>query len=353
MTVYCYYFNVVLTGFTNYCKINMNDNIKEVFPMAKSRFTKITAAASAVLVMCSCGAKNEIAENSGFFFDTYSHTIICGSNSKKPMEALTQFFSSLDTSFSLCYNISAIQLPEDEAYDECLAASRKFTDKYGKGINTACGELTALWGISTDNPRVPAESEILEALTQIPDDDSFTETTMLDFGAVAKGYACDKAYELLKTTETKYATVSLGSSTLLYGEKPNGKFRAGITNPDTAEGYLGIIETDAAFISTSGGYERFFEADGKRYSHILNMETGYPAKTDLTSVTVIVPAETDDGGIMSDFLSTLIYIQGTSHLDKWLAYEEFELIAADENGKVYTDCGGFTLDENSGYTYGK
>lgn len=353
MTVYCYYFNVVLTMLTRYCKINMNDNIKEVFPMAKSRFTKITAAALAALVMSACGTTDRIAENSAFFFDTYSHTIVCGSNSEEIMKALTQIYTSLDMSFSLCYSAAAVQLPDDEAYDECLSSVCALTDKYGTGINVACGELTALWGISTDSPKVPAENEILEALTQIPDDNSFTETTMLDFGAVAKGYACDKAYELLKTTETEYATVSLGSSTLLYGEKPSGKFRAGVTNPDTADGYLGIIETDAAFISTSGGYERYFEADGKRYSHILNIETGYPAETDLTSVTVVISAETEGGGIMSDFLSTLIYIQGSEQLDKWLAYEEFEVIAADENGKVYTDCGGFTLDENSGYSYGK
>lgn len=321
--------------------------------MAKFRYSRITAAASAMLMLTSCGVTGNIAENSDFLFDTYSHTIICGSNSKETMKALTQIHTDLDSSFKLCYTAEAAKLPEYKAYSDCIAKSLALTDKYGKGINVACGELTSLWGISTDAPQVPAESKILEALTNIPDDNNFTDTTKLDFGAVAKGYACDKAYELLKTTETKYATVSLGSSTLLYGTKPSGKFRAGVTNPDTAEGYLGIIETDAAFISTSGGYERFFEADGKRYSHILDMETGYPAETDLTSVTVIIPADTADGGIMSDFLSTLIYIQGTEQLEKWLAYEEFELVAADENGNIHSDCNGFTLDENSGYTYGK
>jgi len=321
--------------------------------MADFRFCKTAAAAAVALVMCSCSAKNGTTENSGFFFDTYSHMNACGSNSETAMEALTQKFTELDAAFSLCYTTTARLLPDNKAYSDCLGKSRALSDKYGSGIDVTCGELTAVWGISTDNPRVPSESEILEALTSISADDSFAETTMLDFGAVAKGYACDEAYELLKTTYTEYATVSLGSSTLLYGAKPNGKFRAGIINPDKNEGYLGIIETDAAFISTSGGYERFFEADGKRYSHILNMETGYPAETDLTSVTVIIPADTEDGGIMSDFLSTLIYIQGSEQLDKWLACEEFELVAADVNGNVHTDCGGFKLDENSGYTYGK
>lgn len=320
--------------------------------MANFRFTKIAAAASAMLIMTSCGLTDGIAESSDFFFDTYSHIIICGSNSNQTMKSLTQKYSDLDASFSLCYTRTASQLTDDKTYNDCIDTVRTLTEKYGAGINIACGELTALWGISANEPKVPSESEILEVFAQMSDN-SFTDHTKFDFGAVAKGYACDKAYELLEAAETKYAAVSLGSSTLLYGEKPNGKFRAGVTNPDKTEGYLGIIETDAAFISTSGGYERFFEADGKRYSHILDMETGYPAETDLTSVTVIIPADAPNGGITSDFLSTLIYIQGTEQLDKWLAYEEFQLVAADENGVVYTDCDGFTLDESSGYSYGK
>lgn len=321
--------------------------------MADSRFFRITAAAMAAAILSSCGAKNDIAEKSDFLFDTYAHTRICGDASNETADELSNIFRQLDASFSLCYDTAALQLPDNEVYSECLDSIYYLSAKYGEGINPACGELTVLWGISTDTPTVPTDNEISDVLKRIPENDSFTESTMLDFGAAAKGYACDKAYEMLKESDTKYATVSLGSSTLLYGDKPNGKFRAGVTNPDKAEGYLGIIETDAAFISTSGGYERFFESDGKRYSHILDMETGYPAETDLTSVTVIVPAEKVDGGIMSDFLSTLLYIQGTAQLDKWLAYEEFEIVAADENGKVYTDCGGFTLDKDSGYSYGK
>ncbi len=322
--------------------------------MASFRFTRITAAATAALTMASCSTANGTSDSTGFFFDTYSHTIICGSNSENTMEALTQMYADLDASFSLCYTAPALQLSDAEAYDECIGLTRELTDKYGGGVNAACGSLTALWGISTDSPKVPAEDNVLEALTHISEDYSFTEGTYLDFGAVAKGYACDKAYGLMKDDNTDYATVSLGSSTLLYGEKPDGKpFRAGITNPDKAEGYLGIIETDAAFISTSGGYERYFEADGKRYSHIFDMETGRPVETDLVSVTVVVSTDTENGGIMSDFLSTLIYIQGTEQLDKWLAYEEFEVVAADADGVVRTDCEGFIIDESSGYSYGK
>lgn len=67
-------------------------------------------------------------------------------------------------------------------------------------------------------------------------------------------------------------------------------------------------------------------------------------------MTVIVPADTENGGILSDFLSTLIYIRGTAEIDKWLAYEEFYLVAADSDGRIYTDFDGFTPDQDGGWT---
>ena len=211
-----------------------------------------------------------------------------------------------------------------------------------------CGSLTSLWGISDGNYHVPDENEIAAALASVTDDGTILDGTWLDFGAAAKGYACDEARRILDTAGTEYAVISFSSSTLLYGQKPDGKFRAGITHPD-GDGYLGIIQSEAAFISTSGGYERYFEADGQRFTHILDLETGRPAETDLVSVTVIVPASLENGGILSDWLSTLIYIEGTAELDKWMAYSEFSVIAADESGKIYTDFDGFTPDSGSGY----
>ena len=312
------------------------------------------------LMLTSC--RSDRSQWQGFAFDTYAGITVCGADgadadSSDILAAVLTNLTEMSGDFSLCYETPARELPENNIYSSCIANTKKLNRLYGDKINITCGALTELWGISTDSPGVPEQEEIDRALTFMTDTDypentaDFPDGVWLDFGAVAKGYALDRIYELLSGTD--YAIVSLSSSTLLYGEKPGGeKFRTAVTNPDTGSGYLGIIETDSAFISTSGGYERFFEADEKKYSHILDMETGYPAETDLVSVTVIVPADTPDGGIKSDFLSTLIYTEGTGELEKWLACEDIQIIAADDNGLVRTNCGGFTLDEGSGYKYG-
>jgi thiamine biosynthesis lipoprotein len=203
-------------------------------------------------------------------------------------------------------------------------------ERFGNEIDIHIGALTRLWGISTDNPRVPTGTEIAAAIS---------DKTLLDLGAVAKGYALDRAYEAVLAadgdTEKGYAIVSAESSILLYGKKPNEKpFKTAIKSPFIPGEFVGYIETESAFISTSGGSERYFESDGKRYSHILDPSTGYPVETDFASVTVIVPTSTPDGGIMSDFLSTLIYIRGTEGLSEF-EDNAFTFIAIDKNGDIY------------------
>ena len=89
------------------------------------------------------------------------------------------------------------------------------------------------------------------------------------------------------------------------------------------------FESGEAFVSTSGGYERFFEAGGKRYIHILDLKTGRPSESDLASVTVIC-----DSGIKSDFLSTAIFIGGKEGLTKYLDDSSIQIIAVDNDGEI-------------------
>ncbi len=345
--------------------------------MLRNNALKAAAAALTVLMLSSCGADKPVTE-SGFLFDTYTSFTVSGKDGKATMKELKSGLEQLDSAFKLCYGTEASALPENKAYSECIEKSFALNDIYGDSLNVTCGALTELWGISTPTPRVPSDTEIKTALQTIIYDinedsrtdsidnntadtksDSITDIlsdikkgTRIDFGAVSKGYACDEAYSLLEESAADYAVINLSSTTLMYGSKPDGsKFRAGVTDPFTGSGFAGIIETDSAFVSTSGGYERYFEAEGERYCHILDITTGRPVETDLASVTVIVPSEIKDGGMLSDYLSTMIYIEGTENIEKWLAYDEFELIAIDSDRKIYTDCGGFTPEEKGGYSY--
>ena len=131
---------------------------------------------------------------------------------------------------------------------------------------------------------------------------------VLDLGAVGKGLACDDILAYLEgQAEVKAAVISVGGGILTYGEKPDGTaFRVAITDPFDTGAYCGYLTlTGNWFVSTSGDYERFVEVDGKRYHHILNPATGYPAESGVKSVTIL-----SKNGMISDALSTACFVLG-------------------------------------------
>lgn len=206
-------------------------------------------------------------------------------------------------------------------------------------VSITAGRLINLWDVNAENPKVPDDTDVKDALASIDkanvklDDNTITllNDAELNLGCCAKGYACDIIKSKLLENDVKCAIVSFGSSTLLYGEKPEQeKFVTAVTNPFDASKSVLTVKTDECFVSTSGGYQRYFEANGKTYSHIFDLSTGYPAETDLASVTVFC-----DSGIMSDMLSTELYIGGSQMLREYLDCDEYMIIAIDKNKNIY------------------
>lgn len=232
---------------------------------------------------------------------------------------------------------------------ELIRQSAELSETYGNAVSILAGDITDAWSIASENPRIPSERELSDALASFQnasfslDSMSFAdESGSLDLGSVAKGFALDKVKEKLGE---EYCVVSMSSSILLHGKKPNGeKFSVAIRDPDTA-GTLGTLYTDECFLSTSGGYERFFEADGRRYIHIFDLETGAPCETDLTSVTVICGS-----GIKSDFLSTLIFIGGTERLGEFMRDPALKIIAVTDKKTVIISEGVELTLTNGEYT---
>ena len=134
------------------------------------------------------------------------------------------------------------------------------------------------------------------------------EGMQLDLGAVGKGFAMEKLFGLLEdSSDVTAAVISLGGSILTYGSKPNEEpWRVGIVNPFDTSGSIGTLTLEGQWcVSTSGDYERYVEADGVRYHHILNPKTGMPAAGDVRGVTILMK-----DGLLSDGLSTACYILG-------------------------------------------
>lgn len=177
------------------------------------------------------------------------------------------------------------------------------------------GAVSRLWSIGEEGERIPSEKEIKKALKTVGTDKvqstgytlTVSEGTQLDLGAIGKGFACDLVYNYLCAADIDGAIISVGGSVVAYGDynKKGDKWRIAVTHPRDEKAYLGVISLDSGFVSTSGDYERYFEKDGKRYHHILDAKTGYPAESDLISVTVVA-----ESGIISDALSTACLVVG-------------------------------------------
>lgn len=134
------------------------------------------------------------------------------------------------------------------------------------------------------------------------------EGMQLDLGAAGKGAALQELEHLLAgRPEIRGAVISLGGSILTYGSKPDGSpWKVGIINPIDTSSNAAVLSLEGCwYVSTSGDYERYGEADGVRYHHILDPETGYPADSGVRGVTVL-----SGDGVLSDCLSTACFILG-------------------------------------------
>lgn len=233
---------------------------------------------------------------------------------------------------------------------ECLALSEKSEGAFDITI----GGVTRLWNLDAwaasenqDAFEVPEEAAIRAALENCgsgklhwEEEKSLLylpEKMSLDLGAVGKGIALDGLLEKLqKNRKVGGAVISVGGSVLVYGEKPDGSsFRIGIVNPFQPSEYLGTLELKGEWcVSTSGDYERYVEKDGKRYHHIINPDTGYPAESGLCSVTVL-----SGSGFLSDALSTACFVLG-SEKGKVLA-ESYgaEAVFVEKDGRISMTAG--------------
>ncbi|TAL22740.1 MAG: FAD:protein FMN transferase [Nitrospirae bacterium] len=157
---------------------------------------------------------------------------------------------------------------------------------------------------------------------------------LIDPGGIAKGYAADRAVEVMKKSGIKSGLVSIAGDIKAFGLRPDGKpWKIGIRNPrqkNKDDEIMATVDLSDMAISTSGDYERYFIADGKRYHHILNPKTGYPADG-IMSVSVIAKE-----GAITDPFSTGIFILGPGKGIKLLEEMGIDGIIVDKDGKIHT-----------------
>ena len=151
--------------------------------------------------------------------------------------------------------------------------------------------------------------------------------------------------DIFKDYKVDSGLVNLGGNVQAYGTKPDGSnWRVAIQNPNNTEDYIGVLSIADKAVITSGGYERYFEQDGKTYHHIIDPSTGYPAENGLISVTIV-----SDDGTLADGLSTSLFIMGKDKaVEFWKSHsDEFDAVLEADDGTLYVTEGikdSFTSD---------
>ena len=276
--------------------------------------------------------------------------------------------SSIEQAFDECKRLESIcsaKSPDSELYklnqtaaESAVTVSEELFNLIEKGLyyyelsdgnlDISIGKLIDLWGIGTDHPQIPTDAERTALLELngckniILDKNKKTiqytnPLVQIDLGAIAKGYAADKIKNfLVEKKHIKSGILNLGGNVMTIGEKIDGSaWKVGLTNPQNIGELYGVMLVKDHCVVTSGNYEKYFIEDEKKYHHILNPTTGYPAESGIISATVI-----GDNATLCDALSTACFIIGIEKaLELIEGLDEVECILIDEAMQYHVSSG--------------
>ena len=289
-----------------------------------------------LLVACS---RPQIFQQEAYVFGTRVDLTVYGTSRELATEAMAEVLREFDR----LHNAYHAWKPSDltalndaiargesvEVSDELASLLRGASEiaATGEGLfDPALGKLIALWGFHDDEfePRRPdaeAIQDLLEAHPRMADVDidgnrvsSRNRAVQIDLGGYAKGYALDRAAAILKAKGIHDALINIGGNVMALGSKGKTPWRLAIQHPREPRPLATLPLYDGEAIGTSGDYQRYFELDGERYTHLLDPRTGQPAKGTQSFTVLVTPRPL--AGIWSDAASKAPFIAG----DDWLEY---------------------------------
>ena len=295
---------------------------------------------------------SESAEKDGFFFDTTVDIIVNGENAGDLADAAIELCKKMELVFSATNKNSELyqvnhrsgnSVSVSDDLRDCLEKALFYCELSGGHFDVTIFPVSSLWDFhTTSDPQLPEVDEIVKQLKKVDytkvhlDGNTLTfdsEDTMIDLGAIAKGYISKKIADFLIDEGCSSALINLGGNVHALGSKTSGTaWKVGIQKPFAERGVLlDVIDVTDQCVITSGTYERYFTVDGRQYHHILDALTGWPAETGLSQVTVI-----GDDDAACDAIATIALAAG-----KEMALEAVKtaglsvrMFGVDENGEL-------------------
>lgn len=284
-----------------------------------------------------------------FAMDTYMSLTAWGDNAKEALDEAEEEIKRLekllsaeisDSEIYIVNKNGSIVLSEDTA--NLIQGSIDLYQSTEGAFDITIYPLMVEWGFTSENYHIPEKSQIQKLLKNVDTAKleydktkqllSLPEGIEIDLGGIAKGYTSSRIMEIFKKYDILSGMVSLGGNVQVYKSKVDGSpFKVAIESPDDQGDYVGVLQVKDQAVITSGGYERYFEKDGQTWHHILDPKTGYPARSGLTSVTIV-----SEDGMKADGLSTSLFVMGKEKaLSYWKKHKEkFDAILVEEDGSV-------------------
>lgn len=318
---------------------------------------------------CQNNKSEPVESKTDFLMNTISKIDLYGNKNKDTMKKVYSRLYEIENRMSKTISISDISKVNELAGKEPVKVNPDTYEVLKEAIELAeltngafdptIGKLVSLWDIKENEKErdtIPSEEEI-ESLRSKVDYKKIellpgyqvrlkSDDVELDLGGIVKGYGADEARDIILKDGIESAIVDLGGDLNLIGEKPDGSpWRIGIQNPTSETGsHMGILSVKNSSVVTSGNYERYFEKDGKRYHHIIDPSTGYPAESNLASVTII-----SEDSIIGDAYATAFYILGVEESLKIIDKldKNVEAIFITKDNEVYLTDGikdSFTIE---------
>lgn len=293
--------------------------------------------------------KNETGETKEIFaMDTYMTLTAYGDGAKAAIDQAEQEIKRLDQLLSTGIDSSEVsqinqlgQADVSKDTEYLINRSKQLYEDTEGVFDITIYPLMKAWGFTDQKYRVPKEEELHSLLSLLGPDEIQLESghvttgkegMEIDLGGIAKGYTSGRVMEIFRENGIEHAVISLGGNVHTLGSKPDGSlWRIAIEDPSDSSKIIGIIQVKDKAVITSGGYERYFEEKGETYHHILDPSTGYPAKSGLTSVTIV-----SEDGTLADGLSTALFIMGKEKaVDYWRKHKEsFDMVLVEEDGQI-------------------
>lgn len=332
----------------------------------KNRIRALLPAVLLCLLFAACAPEKEVTlKKTVYAMDTVMNLTVTGKNAEAALNEAEKEIFRLEALLNRHKETSTVaQLNgsgsiEEEELAGLLTRVLEMSRSTDGAFDCTVAPLLDAWDISGKG-RVPGEEEIASLLLKTGCEEkvqveggriTLAPGTCIDLGGAGKGYAGERVraiYEKYGVT----GSIALGGDNCLVGPKSAEAplWRVGLRDPGSEDGLLGILTVTDTFTVTSGSYERFFTGeDGTVYHHILDPETGSPARSGLVSVTVL----TKDG-VFADSLATALFVMGADKAKVWLGeHPEVSAILVTEDARVlYSASLAETFTpQNGSYTF--